>query len=139
MAKFEVSILNAKEEQVCNALSKAIKDWGYPKAADTINEQTLVAQSAEEFINYWETVFPGIGKEFQVETRYAVHPMWGSLYPLNGFRMGIVSIIIKNPDGVPAEVGQAINDFRALLVDEAGEVGSGTQKFVEERFESSQR
>lgn len=137
---YESQILNAQEEKVIENLSEAIMIHGMPTHGDMINDPVFPFTSVFDFVKYWEIVFEDIGKEISYEKRYAISPMWGALTSLSCFLGGIRFIQKKYGDRpLPNQVEKAFADFRDLLINEANETGSGTQKFVSERWERFQK
>jgi len=137
---YDSQILNAQEEKVVENLSEAIMDHGQPTHGDLKNDPVFPFTSVFDFAQYWGIVFDGIGSEIMYEKKYAFSPMWGALTSLSAMLGGILYIQRKfEGKEMPEQCVKAFADFRALLVNEANETGSGTQKFVSERWERFQK
>ena len=144
---YESMILNAREEQAVEELSKVIMEFGQPNHGDMKNDPVMELLSVSDFVSYWQGVFPNIGKEVMVSAENVTSKNWGSLTSLGMLRGGIDFLQNKYledsseegvPKSIPPQVQNAIEGFYEVLVDEANEVGSGSQKFVDERNESEQ-
>ena len=137
---YESQILNAREEKVVEALSVAIMEYGQPAHGDMTDDPVVPFTNVFTFAQLWDGVYPGIGKEIMFEKKYAFAPMWGALTSLSALYGGIRFLHRKYKDGeLPEQAQKAVDDFRALLIDEANETGRGDQKFVSERWERFQK
>ncbi len=137
--QYDSMILNRKEELIVERMSATIMEFGQPTHGDMKNDPIVPANSVFEFVAGWQGVFPNIGQKVAFSRKYAFTPMWGSLNSLSSLRGGIAFLVAKHKDKLPDEVKLVLQAFEDLLVNEANEVGSGTQVFVAERYEPTQK